>query len=173
MIQELIDLKQSIIEGRTDDALEIIDDLNQMGRKSLIINIKSYLVRLLIHLIKNEVEQRLTNSWAVSIRESVLEIQDLNLMDNKKFYYVKAEDWDELLELAIDDAIAKSSGEIYNGAYKPFQLWEMVDVSEIMRRANLLINLTYSLSEKDLRSRIYEEFSQLPGGEDWNVETED
>ncbi len=170
MIQELIDLRQSIIEGRTDDALEIIDDLNQMGRKSLIRNIKSYLVRLLIHLIKNEVEQRLTNSWAVSIRESVLEIQDLNLMDNKKYYYVKAEDWDELLESAIDDAIAKSSGEIYNAAYKPFQLWEMVDVSEIMRRANLLINLTYSLSEKDLRSQIYEEFSQLPGGEDWNVE---
>jgi len=27
MIQELIDLRQSIIEGRTDDALEIIDDL--------------------------------------------------------------------------------------------------------------------------------------------------
>ncbi|MDY6806326.1 MAG: DUF29 family protein [Cyanobacteriota bacterium] len=172
MIQELIDLRQSIIEGRTDDALEIIDDLEGMGRKSLLRNIKSYLVRMLIHLIKNEVEGRLTNSWAASIRESVLEIQDLNLMENKKSRYIKPEEWDELLELAFDDAIAKSSGEIYNGAYKPFQLWEMVDVSEIMRRANLLISLTYSLSEKDLRAQIYEEFSRLPGGEDWIVERE-
>ena len=170
MIQELIDLRQSIIEGRTDDALEIIDDLNQMGRKSLIRNIKSYLVRMLIHLIKNQVEQRLTNSWAVSIRESVLEIQDLNLMDNQKYYYVKTDELNSLLEQAFDSALYKASLEVDNGKYKPVQLLKIIDKEELMGRANQFVNLTYSYSMESLGDELNRELSQLPGGEDWNVE---
>ncbi len=167
MIQELIDLKQSIIEGRTDDALEIIDDLNQMGRKSLIRNIKSYLVRLLIHLIKNKVERRLTNSWAVSIRESVLEIQDLNLMDNNNSYYVKTDELNSLLEPAFDSALYKASLEVNNGKYKPIQLLKIIDKEEVMGIANQFLNLIYSYSRENLGDELNQQLSQLPGGEDW------
>ena len=167
MIQELIDLRQSIIEGRTDDALEIIDDLNQMGRKSLIRNIKSYLVRLLIHLIKNEVERRLTNSWAVSIRESVLEIQDLNLMDNNNSYYVKTDELNSLLEQAFDSALYKASLEVNNGKYKPIQLLKIIDKEEVMGIASQFLNLIYSYSRENLGDELNQQLSQLPGGEDW------
>ena len=67
MTQELIDLRASIIEGRYEDALTIVDELDWMSKKATLRNIKSYLVRMLIHLIKNQVEQRLNNSWAASI----------------------------------------------------------------------------------------------------------
>ena len=167
MIQELIYLRQSIIEGRTDDALAIVDELNEMGKKSILRNIKSYLVRMLIHLIKNEVERRLTNSWAVSIRESVLEIQDLNLMDNNNSYYVKTDELNSLLEQAFDSALYKASLEVNNGKYKPIQLLKIIDKEEVMGIASQFLNLIYSYSRENLGDELNQQLSQLPGGEDW------
>jgi len=69
MTQELIDLRTSILSGRYEDALAIVDEMEEMSKKSILRNIKKYLIRMLIHLIKNKIEQRLTNSWAVSIRD--------------------------------------------------------------------------------------------------------
>ena len=83
MTQELIDLRNSILEGRYADALAIVDELEGMSKQAILRNIRSFLVRLMIHLIKNQVEKRLTNSWAASIEGAVAEIQDLNLKENK------------------------------------------------------------------------------------------
>jgi hypothetical protein len=69
MTQELIDLRNSILEGRYADALAIVDELEGMSKQAILRNIQSYLNILLIHLIKNQVEQRLTGSWASSIRK--------------------------------------------------------------------------------------------------------
>ena len=79
MTQELIDLRNCILAGRYEEALQLVDELEGMSRKAILQAIESFLVRLLVHLIKNQVEQRLTNSWAASIRDSVLKIQSLNL----------------------------------------------------------------------------------------------
>ncbi|MEP0771948.1 DUF29 family protein, partial [Trichocoleus sp. ST-U1] len=83
MTQELTDLKASILEGRYEDALSLVDDLEGMSKKAILQNIESFLSRMLVHLIKNKIEQRLTNSWAVSIRDSLLKIQALNIKENK------------------------------------------------------------------------------------------
>ena len=63
MTQELIDLRTSILEGRYADALAIVDELEGMSKQAILRNIESFLVRMLVHLIKNQIEQRLTNSW--------------------------------------------------------------------------------------------------------------
>ncbi len=167
MTQELADLRQSILEGRYTDALAIVDDLEGMGRKGILRNIKSFLIRMLIHLIKNQIETRMTNSWAASIRDSVLEIQDLNLQDNQTSYYLKQEDWQSLLEECLSRAISTASVEVREGAYTPFQLKNLVDVPEILRIAGELLDLTYHHSASDLPDIINEYLSQLPGGEDW------
>ena len=99
--QELIDLRNSILEGRYQDALEILDELDGMSIKEIIRKIESYLIRMLIHLIKNQVEQRLTNSWAASIRGSIREIKKLNLQDNKTAYYIKADEWNSTINRVI------------------------------------------------------------------------
>lgn len=83
MTQELLDLRNSILEGRYADALAIIDELEGISRQAILRNVELFLVRLLIHLIKNQVEQRSTNSWAASITDSVRQIQKLNLKDNR------------------------------------------------------------------------------------------
>lgn len=86
MTQELIDLRNSILEQRYSDALAIVDELEGMSKQAIIRNILSFVNILLIHLIKNHIEQRLTNSWATSIRNSIMEIKRLNLKENKKSY---------------------------------------------------------------------------------------
>ncbi|HEY9711517.1 MAG TPA: DUF29 family protein [Oculatellaceae cyanobacterium] len=90
MTQELIELRASILEGRYADALAIVDELEGMSKQAILRNIESFINRMLIHLIKNQVEQRLTNSWSASIRDSVREIQKLNLKENKTSYYINA-----------------------------------------------------------------------------------
>ncbi|WP_445302240.1 hypothetical protein [Microcoleus sp. F4-D5] len=67
MVQELIDLRNCILEGRNKDALAIVDELESITKQATLRNIGSFLLIILIHLIKNQVEQRLTNSWAASI----------------------------------------------------------------------------------------------------------
>lgn len=168
MSQELIDLKQSIIEGRYDDALTIVDELEWMSKEQILQKIESFLVRLLVHLIKNQVEQRLTNSWAASIRDSVLKIQRLNIKANKTSYYINIDDWERDLDIAFKDAIFEASLEVKGGIYKPNQLSQVVEQVKIIDIANRLISLTYKYSREGLRDAIDDEFCKLPGGEDWN-----
>jgi hypothetical protein len=168
MTQELIDLRNSILEQRYSDALAIVDELEGMSKKAIIQQIKSFLKILLIHLIKNQIEQRLTNSWAASIRNAVVGIQDVNLKENKKSYYINVDEWENLiLEEVIEKAIADASDEVLNGAYNQFQLEEMIDKMELITKVCQFLTLTYEHSAKSLPKATTEVLIQLSGGENW------
>jgi hypothetical protein len=169
MTQELLDLKNYIIGGRYADALSLIDDLEGMSKKAILQAIESFLVRMLIHLIKNQVEQRLTNSWVASIRDSLLKIHKLNLKDNKSAYYISQDEWQSYLDRSFEDAVFAAADEIFEGAYSALQVLEMVDKNQIVVTANHLLNLTYEYSENTLRGAINEALSQLSGGEEWKL----
>ncbi len=100
MIQELEDLKNCILEQRYEDALALIYQLDGMSRQTKINALESFVIRMLIH-IKNQLEQRLTNYWAASIRSSLIEIKKINLQDNRKSYYIKENEWQTILEEGI------------------------------------------------------------------------
>jgi len=155
------------MEGRHRDALAIIDELDAMSKKDIILKIESYLIVLLVHLIKNQVEGRLTNSWAASIRNSIRGIKKLNLQGNKTAFYIKEDEWEEMLEEAIEFAIGEASVEVEDGAYNPFQLEEMVDLTALTTTAKSFLALTYSYSTKDLSATVNDRLALLPGGEDW------
>jgi hypothetical protein len=55
MTQELIDLRNSILEQRYSDALSLVDELEGMSKKAILRQIKAFLNVLLIHLIKNAI----------------------------------------------------------------------------------------------------------------------
>ncbi|MFK0733785.1 MAG: DUF29 family protein [Gloeotrichia echinulata HAB0833] len=167
MTQELIDLRNSIMEGRYADALAIVDELEGMSKKAILRQIKSFLKILLIHLIKNQIEQRLTNSWATSIRNAILEIQDVNLKENKKSYYINQDEWGSWLEDEIELAVADASLEVLNGKFKRSQLSKMLDKPQIILNASELLALTYTYSIKELPDIIDDFLAQLPGGQDW------
>ncbi|AFZ24365.1 protein of unknown function DUF29 [Cylindrospermum stagnale PCC 7417] len=167
MTQELIDLRTSIQQGRYTDALAIVDELEGMSKQAILRNIEAYLKFLLIHLIKNKVEQRLTSSWASSIRNSIREIKKLNLKEDKKSYYVNQDEWVNLIEEeVIEDAIADASDEVMNGAYSQFQLADLIDRTQLIYLTLKFVSLTYSYSAKELPSVVAEFLTQLPGGED-------
>ena len=167
MTQELIDLRNSIVEQRYSDALAIVDELEGMSKKAILRQIKSFLKVLLIHLIKNQIEQRLTNSWVASIRNSLIEIQDINLKENKKSYYINQDEWDSWLEDEIELSIADASLEVLNGIYNEFQLAQIVNRNEVISIAEKFLELTHLYSVKELPKTIAELLIQLPGGEDW------
>ncbi|MBS3025786.1 MAG: DUF29 family protein [Dolichospermum sp. DET50] len=169
MTQELIDLRNSIVEQRYTDALAIVDELEGMSKQAILRNIQAFLRILLIHLIKNQIEQRLTNSWVASIRNSLIEIKKVNLKENKKSYYINQDEWDNWLEDEIELAIADASLEVLNGIYNEFQLAEIVNRNEVTSIARKFLQLTYIYSVKELPKTIAELLIQLPGGEDWKL----
>ncbi|WP_016950069.1 DUF29 family protein [Anabaena sp. PCC 7108] len=169
MTQELIDLRNSILQGRYADALVIVDELEGMSKQAILRNIESFLVRLIIHLIKNQIEQRLTNSWAASIESSILEIKKLNLKDNKKSYYLNINEWLEILEDAIESAIRPASLEIMNGKFQRQQISQMLNKPQLILTATELINLTYNYPIRELPNIIDDYLGDLPGGEDWKL----
>lgn len=109
----------------------------------------------------------MTNSWAASIRDSLMEIHDLNIQENKKAYYVKQDDWETLLAESMKRAVLTASVEVSEGAYNPFQLQKLVNTPEILETAHPLLDLTYEHEAEDLPDIINEYLSQLPGGNDW------
>lgn len=167
MTQELIDLRNSIIEGRYADALAIVDELDWMSTKATLRNIKSFLLRMLTHLIKNQVEQRLTNSWVASISDSLVQIQDLNLQDNKTPHYIKPDEWEPMLEDAMAASIRPASVEVLNGKLKPSQLSQMINKPQTIVTAQQLLALTYDYPASALPDIIDKYLIQLPGGEEW------
>ena len=169
MTQELINLRKSIVEGRYSDALAIVDELEGMSRQAILRNIQSYLKILLIHLIKNQIKQRLTKSWANSIRNSVREIKKLNLQDNKTSYYVKIDEWESMLDDEFEEAISLASEEVRDGLYSPYELGDLVDKEQVMNTAKSLLSLTYDYSVKELFSVVNDYLTQLHGGEDWKA----
>lgn len=167
MTQELVDLRNSILEERYEDALAIVDELEGMGKQAILRNIESFLVRMLIHLIKNQVESRLTNSWVASISNSLLQIKRLNIKDNKTSYYIKSDEWQPYLEDALAAAIRPAIAEVRGGNLRPSQISEMIDETLLIQTAEELLALTYVHKVKDLSDIIDEHLAQLPGGEDW------
>ena len=166
MTQELIDLRNSILEKRYADALAIVDELEGMSKQANLRQIQSFLKILLIHLIKNQIEQRLTNSWIAYIRNSIREIQKINIKENKKSYYVNQDEWENLIEEeVIEDAIADVSLEVMNGKYTRSQLSIIIDRNQIITTAIRFLSLTYTYSPKELPAIMDDYFIQLAGGE--------
>ncbi len=167
MTQELLKLREHITNGQYHEALLIVDELDDMSRKAIIRNIRSFLVRLMIHLIKNKVEKRLTNSWAASIRSSILEIQDLNLQGNRKSYYIKQDDWQPYIEESYEDAIYSAASEVFSGRYHPSKLMIIVEYEELHETIHQMLSDTYVRNRHSLSSKINERLAMLPGGEKW------
>ncbi|MGB7893581.1 MAG: DUF29 family protein, partial [Microcoleus sp.] len=75
-MEELLTLKSLLLKGDIPGSLAIVEELEEMSKKDIIKTIRSYAVILLLHLIKQQAENRTTRSWDISIRNSVLEIQE-------------------------------------------------------------------------------------------------
>ncbi len=140
-MEELIALRELLQKGNVSSALLMIDEMEEMSKKDILNKIRSYGIILLLHLIKQKIENRTTRSWDVSIRNSVLEIQDLNARPNSKGTYLNEHELGESLESGFRQAINQASLEVNEGIYDAKELQKMVDKQEICDRAMTLIAL--------------------------------
>lgn len=94
-----------------------VEELEEMGLNDIIKTIRSDAVILLLHLIKQQAENRTTRSWEVSICNSVREIQRENKRRKAGGYYLAPEELIETLEEAYLNAIDEASLEVEEGRY--------------------------------------------------------
>ena len=138
-MEELLELKELLLKGDIKGSLGIVEELEEMGRKDIIKTIRSYAVILLLHLIKQQAENRTTRSWEVSIRNSLREIQRENKRRKAGGYYLTPEELFETLEDAYLNALDAASLEVEEGLYEPEQLEQLINKEEILNRAFRLI----------------------------------
>ena len=138
-MEELLTLKDLLVKGDVQRALLIVEELTEMSRNDIIKTIRSYAVILLLHLIKQQAENRTTRSWEVSIRNSVREIQRENKRRKAGGYYLTAEELLEILAEAYLNAIDEATLEVEEGRYEPEELEKLINREEIINRALTLI----------------------------------
>lgn len=139
-MEELLELKARLLKGDLKGSLAIVEDLEEMGRKGIIKTIRSYAVILLLHLIKQQAENRTTRSWEVFIRNSVREIQRENQRRKVGGYYLTPAELQEVLTEAYLNAIDEASLEVQEGRYEPEELEDFINKDKLLDRAlNLII----------------------------------
>ena len=138
-MEELLMLKGLLLRGDVPAALAVVEELEEMSRKDIIKTIRSYAVILLLHLIKQQAENRTTRSWEVSIRNCVREIQRENKRRKAGGNYLNSEELLETLEEAYLNAIDEASLEVEEGRYLPEELEQIVNREDVLDRAMALI----------------------------------
>jgi len=134
-MEELIELRQSIEKQDFVTALKIVDELEEMSVEDKLNKIFSYMVVLLLHLIKENAEKRLTKSWKLSINNSVKQINRINKRRKSGGYYAKKSDLIEIINEAFELALEGATIEAFGGAYDEQELLDMIEAEQIKDKA--------------------------------------
>ena len=156
-MEEILELKDCLVNHQYERAMTIVAELEQMGRQDKINNLESFLVILLIHLIKIQVEKRVTRSWRSSILNSLREIQKRNRL-GKKSYYIKPNQWQEHFDNIYLDAIFKAADEAFGGI-EISELKSLVDSNSLQNTTFELLESTYTLNGDSVVQLICDRFS--------------
>jgi hypothetical protein len=134
-MDELAELRTLIETGRIAEALLLVDELEEMSREDKINKISSYMRILLIHLIKQQAEQRRTRSWEVSIKESVRQINRTNSRRKAVGVYLSREELRDELEDVYDLALERAALEAFGGVYAVEDIATRVSRTQIIEEA--------------------------------------
>ncbi len=133
-------LKQLLYEGKVTEAIELVEELEEMSKSDKLNKIFSYGIILLLHLIKQSAEKRSTRSWELSIRNAVKQIQRTNQRHKVKGTYLTEDELIETLEDAYGLALEKAAIEAFEGVYEKEEIEKMINREQIITMAmNLLI----------------------------------
>ena len=139
-MNELQELRESIEKQDYVKALQIVDELEEMSVEDKLNKIYSYAVILLLHLIKQEAEQRTTSSWERSIYNSTENIKRTNKRRKAGGYYASPEELREIINEAYPRALKEASYEAFEGKLTPQELSQKVDSDLVKMRSIELLN---------------------------------
>lgn len=138
-MEELLELRQLLEQGKVQEAMLLVDELEEMSLSDKINKIDSYGVILLIHLIKQQAEKRLTRSWQISIENAVREINKTNKRRKSGGVYLNQAELIDILQQAYPIALKRAALEAFEGRYESEELAVMVDEPAILAEALQLI----------------------------------
>ena len=148
-MEELDELRQAIEAGDYDQALAILDELDAMSRDDKITKMMSYMRVLLVHLIKQAVEQRSTRSWEDSMAESLERIVMLNKRRKAGGYYLDEATLGDALAEIYPSALRRAARETFEGVYTVEQLAAMVDQEALLKTALQQIQHAHAAARGD------------------------
>ena len=134
-MEELETLRRYIESGDLNGALAVLDEMEAMSQEDKINRVRSYLVVLLMHLIKESIEQRTTRSWQNSIRLALHQIEHHNKRRKAGGYYVPAEDMPQLVAEAMETAIIAASTEVLDGTLSPEEVEARINRGALVAQA--------------------------------------
>ena len=134
-MEELYELRAYIESKHYKEALQLLDEMEEMSRDDKINRISSFMEVLLVHLIKQAAAQRTTRSWDVSIRNALRQIVRINKRRKADGWYLTDEELSAALEEAYESALDSASLEVYEGKYTAEEMCTLVDRAKIIQRA--------------------------------------
>lgn len=145
-MDELLQLRSYLEQHQYEDALLLVEEMEEMSRADKINKIYSFTKILLLHLIKQAAEQRTTRSWDYSIRNSFDSITRTNQMRKAKGQYLNRDGLQETIQQAYPLALAVAALEAFGGCYDEIELGQRVDRNLIETKAlNLIENYNKEL----------------------------
>lgn len=151
-MEEIVELKQLIINREWEKSLVLIEELEAMVKQDKINHLQSCLVILIVQLIKIQIEERVTKNWRDSIVESLLEIQKYNQF-GKKSYYLQQNDWLDSFQEAFPRALIKTSQETFSGI-------DLKDLTASIDR-DILENATFKLLKETYNLKTLQLFELI------------
>jgi len=140
-MEELLELRTCIEQQRYQEALLLIGEMEEMSREDKINKIHSFMVILLLHLIKQQVEKRSTRSWELSILTAVKNIQRINKRRKAGGHYLTLAELQEVIAEEYPLALKAAALEIFEGQYTDEQLSKQVSQAEIEQQALEMIEV--------------------------------
>lgn len=134
-MDELLELKQYIETERYDDALLLISEMEEMAKEDKLNKIGSFVVILLVHLIKQRAEKRFTKSWDTSVFASLFEIKKTNKRRKSGSFYAESADFVQMVDDGYPLALRKASDEAFEGSFDGDELEKLFDVASLKREA--------------------------------------
>jgi hypothetical protein len=134
-MEELLELRAHIEQGRYAEALVLIGEMEEMSRDDKINKIESFLHILLLHLIKQQAERRSTRCWEVSIKNAIDGVTRVNKRRKAGGYYLAPDELRESIEEIYPASLRQASLEAFEGRYDDSELAAKIDEHKIKAEA--------------------------------------
>ncbi len=134
-MEELIALRKHIEARNYEEALGIVNELEEMSRDDKLNKIDSFATVLLIHLIKQAAENRTTRSWDNAINFAVRDIKKVNNRRRAGGKYADKDTLQSILHDAFPYALAIAAEEAFAGVYSDQEIEHRIEREAIIQTA--------------------------------------
>ena len=134
-MEELLELRQLLEAGKMSEAMLLLDEMDELAKDDKINKIESHLVILLLHLIKQQAENRTTRSWNLSISNSTRGVVKSWRRRKTGGYYLTSDELIETISEAFPEALRRAALEAFDGKYTERQLTPFIDIERVKGEA--------------------------------------